>query len=128
MSFAKSNAKRDRFVNEMLPPRLADPVELFINLPLVQQVSERHQPHFFFGSAEQCDSVENQSGEEFLIGYALRPIYAFFDSSLLTSLFVPFSKASIIASLKAAISNGVVKSSTASWSSSSHLSVGFCKL
>jgi hypothetical protein len=70
-------------------------MELFENLPLVEQVADRHQPNFLLRAVEEGDAIKNQSGKQLLVIY---PTGAFFEgsSSLVTFRFVPLYMASIM--------------------------------
>lgn len=91
-------ANRYDFVDVILAFELCQTVKLLVKLPLVEQMSDRHQPHFGFRPTEQGYAIKNQPGKQLFVAY---PTNAFFEgsSSLSISRLVPLNIASIIASL-----------------------------
>lgn len=83
------------FVDVILAFGFCKTVELFVNLPLVQQMADRHQPDLLLGSVKEGYAIKNQPGKQLLVAY---PTCAFFeDSSSLSILrFVPLNIASIM--------------------------------
>lgn len=86
------------FINVILAFGLCQAVKLLVHLPLVEQMSDRHQPHFGLRPTEQGCSIKNQPGKQFFIAY---PTDKFFEgsSSLSTFRFVPLYIASMMAFL-----------------------------
>ena len=123
---------RHNLVNIRFPLRLCDPHKLLMTLPQIQQKAERHKPHLFRRKVQLRRSVIEQPGEQFCVIHSA--VTAFFEvsatparCSLSTFRFVPFSIASVIASLYSASSPGEVRSSTVSSVRSGFLSL-FLKL
>ena len=113
-------------VNVHLSLRFRHTGELTMALPKVEQIAERHQPHFVKGNVQLCRSEIKQSGKEFLITY---PTVTFFELfSLSTFRLVPLNMASMMAFLYVASSSGEVRSSTTSAVSSSRFASGFLRL
>lgn len=111
--FFQSNSHRHNLVNIRFPLRLGDSHKLLMALPQIQQKPERHKPHLFRSEVQLRRSVIEQPGEQFCVVHSA--VTAFFGvSSLSTLRFVPFSIASVIASLYSASSPGEVRSSTVS--------------
>lgn len=109
----QSNPHRHNLVNIRFPPRLRNSHKLLMALPQIHQKTERHEPHLFRSEAQLRRSVIEQPGEQLIIVYSAAT--AFFELSSLTMFrFVPFSIASVIASLYSASSPGEVRSSTVS--------------
>ena len=86
------------FVDVILAFGLCQTIKLLVHLPLVEQMSDRHQPHFGLRPTEQGCSIKNQPGKQFFIAY---PTDKFFEgsSSLSTFRFVPLYIASMMAFL-----------------------------
>ena len=117
----QSNPHRNHLINAHLPFRLCNPHKLLMALPQIQQIPERHQPHLFRTEVQLRRAVIEQPSEQFCVIHSA--VTAFFEISSLSMLrFVPFSIASVIASLYSASSPGEVRSSTVSSVSSSFLS------
>ncbi len=111
--FFQSNSHRHNLINITLPLRLGNPYKLLMALPQIQQKPKRHQPHLFRIEVQLHRAVIEQPGEQFCVIHSA--VTAFFEvSSLSTFRFVPFSIASVIASLYSASSPGDVRSSTVS--------------
>lgn len=107
------NPHRHNLINAHLPFRLGNTHKLLMTLPQIQQKPERHKPHIFRTEVQLCRAVIEQPGKQLIIVYSA--VTAFFKlSSLSTFRFVPFSIASVIASLYSASSPGDVRSSTVS--------------
>ena len=107
------NFHRHNLVNIRFPLRLGDSHKLLMALPQIHQKAERHKPHLLRSKVQLSRSVIEQPGEQFCVVHSA--VTAFFDvSSLSTLRFVPFSIASVIASLYSASSPGEVRSSTVS--------------
>ena len=90
-----SNAVRDNVLNKIFPLGLRQPVELLIHLPLIKQMTKRHEPNFILRPTEQGRAIENQSVKQLLVIY---PTTAFFEgsSSDSTLRFVPLNIASMM--------------------------------
>ena len=54
---------RDNVINEHLPLRFGDPVELFMAFPQVQQQTKRHQPNLIHRKMQLADAVIKQSSK-----------------------------------------------------------------
>ena len=120
------NPAGDDFINVILAFWLCQPVVLLVTLPLVEQMTDRHEPHLRLRPTEERNAVKNQSGKQLFIAY---PTCAFFEfGSLSTSRLVPLYMASMMAFLYSANSKGEVRSSTDSSASSSFFAFGFCRL
>lgn len=120
--FFQSNSHRHNLINITLPLRLGNPYKLLMALPQIEQLPERHKPHLFRPQVQLCRAVIEQPGKQFSVVYPA--VTAFFEvSSLSTFRFVPFSIASVIASLYSASSPGEVRSSTVSSVSSGFFSL-----
>ena len=122
----QSNPHRHNLININLPFRLCYANKLLMTLPQIQQKPKRHKPHLFRTEVQLRRAVIEQSGEQLAI---IHPTAEFFEvsatparCSLTMFLFVPFSIASVIASLYSASSPGEVRSSTVSSVSSGFLS------
>ena len=92
-----------------------------MNLPLIQEYANGHQPDIHLIPSKLCYTVIKKSGKQLLIAY---PTCTFFDSGSSDSmyLFVSLNIASVMASLYPARSKGYVKSSTSSSVSSGFFS------
>lgn len=116
----------DNFIYPVFPFRLCQPIELLVNLPLVEQSADWHKPDLTLRPMQERYTVKNEPGKQLLVAY---PTTAFFGSSSdSTSRFVPLYIASIMALLYSASWKGEVSSSTASSVSKSCLSFGSCRL
>lgn len=119
----QSYPHRHHLINISLPLRLGNPHKLLMALPQIQQKPKRHKPHLFRTEVQLRRAVIEQPSEQLAI---IHPTAEFFEiSSLSTFRFVPFSIASVIASLYSASSPGEVRSSTVSSVSSGFLSPFF---
>ena len=117
---------RDNIINVHLSLRFCHAGELPVAFPKVEQIAERHQPHFVETEMQLCRSEIQQSGKYFLVTY---PTVTFFELvSLSTLRLVPLNIASMMAFLYAASSSGEVSSSTTSAVSSSRFASGFLRL
>ena len=111
--FFQSNSHRHNLINIRFTLRFGDPHKLLMALPQIHQKAERHKPHLLRRKVQLHRSVIEQPGEQFCVIHSA--VAAFFEiSSLSTFRFVPFSIASVIASLYSASSPGEVRSSTVS--------------
>ena len=90
---------RNHFINRHIPFRLRKTVELLVNFDLIEQMTERHQPHFTLLSVKQADAVKDQPGKDLVVCY---PAVVFFEGSLSTSRFAPLYIADIMAVLYSA--------------------------
>ena len=79
----------------MLTLRFCQTVKLLIYLPLVEQMTQRHEPNLPLRPVQKSYAVKNQPGKQLLVAY---PTDTFFeDSSSLSILrFVPLNIASIM--------------------------------
>jgi len=93
-----SNTFWNNLIDSVLTFYSCEPVELFVNLPLVEQVTDWHQPGLLLGPMEERYTIKNQSGKQLFVAY---PTCAFFEgsSSLSTFRFVPLYMASMMAFL-----------------------------
>lgn len=87
---------RNDIINKMLLPGLGQSVELPVQLPLIQQLAQRHQPHLGLRSVEQRYTIEDQPGKQSTVAYPAVPFFTG-ASSLKISRLVPRYIASIIA-------------------------------
>ncbi len=71
-------------------------VKLLVNFDLIEQMTQRRQPYFPFGTVQQTDAVEDQPGKDFTVCY---PAVVFFEGSLSISRFAPLYIAVIMAFL-----------------------------
>lgn len=118
----QSNPHRHNLINIRFALRLCNPHKLLMALPQIHQKPERHKPHLFRSKVQLRRSVIEQPGEQFCVIHSA--VTAFFEVSSLSMLrFVPFSIASVIASLYSASSPGEVRSSTVSSVRSGFLSL-----
>lgn len=71
-------------------------MELFVYLPLVQEVTERHEPNFHLRPSQQRHTVKDQPGKQLFIAY---PAVVFFEPlpSLWISRLVPLYMAFMMA-------------------------------
>ena len=97
--FVSLQPRRDDLVDRGFPFRLRQTVKLFVYFNLIQQMTERHQPHFTLLSVKQADAVKDQPGKDLVVCY---PAAVFFDASLSTSRFAPLYIAVMMAVLYAA--------------------------
>ena len=74
-------------------------MELLVYFNLIQQMTQRRQPHFPFGTVKQADAVKDQPGKDLVVCY---PAAVFFDASLSTSRFAPLYIAVMMAVLYSA--------------------------
>ena len=91
-----SNPLRNRVIDEVISFRLCNPNKLLVTFPQIHEVSDGHQQNFILFSIKVSGAIVDQSGKEFFITY---PTTSFFEGSLSTVLFVPFSILAIIAFL-----------------------------
>lgn len=104
---------RDDLVYTILPFRPRHPVKLLVDLPLIQEMAEGHEPHLGLRPVQQCRTVEYEPGKQFfvpqgtlscacgtihLVAYPAKGFFAG-ASSLSMCRFVPLNIASMIASL-----------------------------
>lgn len=116
------NPHRHNLVNIRFPLRFSKPHKLLMALPQIEQLPKRHKPQLFRPEVQLCRTVIEQPSKQFSVVYPA--VTAFFElSSLTTFRFVPFSIASVIASLHSASSPGEVRSSTVSSVSSDFFSL-----
>ena len=111
LRFVSLQPHRDNIINCQFLFRLGHTVKLLEDFNLIEQMTERHQPHFTLLPMKQTDTVKYQPGKDFTVCY---PAVVFFVGSLSTSRFAPLYIAVIMAFLYSARSYGEVSSSTVS--------------
>lgn len=94
-------SSRYHFINVMLTLRFYQTVKLLIYLPLVEQMTQRHEPNLRLGPVQQSHAVKNQPGKQLFVAPSAEIAYptdTFFEESSSDSIlrFVPLNIASII--------------------------------
>lgn len=97
--FVSLQPHRNNIINRQFLFRLGHTVKLLIDFNLIEQMTERRQPHFALLSVKQADTVKYQPGKDFVVSY---PAVVFFEGSLSISRFAPLYIAVMMAVLYSA--------------------------